>query len=835
MGTVFRERTTGREGGSPAAWLALRVLWAMLAVCASARGNMAGLVKDPSIDGQILPKQETVVEVVAETLEIRFEHGHFSRKPSHSDGRGIAPRAFVTARYEIRNPSRNRVELDLAFPMVAGDLWHEDRLARLSQPAGPREAPFAILLNDKLLPFDPVTSEALIARELPAWRAAIVAWMKRDSFIAELLQKQETTQKDRAALKEYLTNRKGFTPRQAMDFANYLHVGGKPCLPDRWDYGYVCYLFHFLNPDAQTCIAALFRNWRVDFRAIDPHSGKLYEPGGGPEPWLGRGLEWRFSFATFRVALGPGATARLQVSYNHLINGDRVLMGGGEDVRYQFQYILRTAELWKKFGSIDIRVLVPEHLRAAFSLPLEYKGLADGVLAFEGRVNGPRTNLLIGLAPSLRNADFDSPFLDLHRRIGWLRRYGEDRAGPWADDYLLEYAMSLETLRRSGSFDTLVKLKEGADVATEEEWAFLVSKTPVEVYRMIAEKFHDTNGGHRAALMLLELKYREATFDATTFEAVEADARRFTAERPSGCMTPNAWFLLALCRMRHDLKAAAEAFRLAASPRAQWFVREQAEWFADLLRGATDGDAPFLKEWAECEIRNGFGLDYMRRDRLTGRYIFPVNQSHGLAEYWRVYCAHADRPVACALLKRLGLDMDPSRHSQAKRERREALAALYERAAREQIDVPSLRGVRRQALERLGDIGVGHAVGPVLDALGSSDREVRRLAVCILHSAEDKAWARATLARIAGGADAELAMEATFQLAEMGESSAVPHLVKLLRSPDRRVADRAGGLLRKITREPFDHLYSAASAGAREKIIEGWERWWDYRRPRQPL
>ena len=810
-------------------------LWCLaLALSTVAHANMGRLDTDPSIDGQILPRQETTIEVAWETLDIRFAHAYFRSKPDYSF-RGVAPRAFVKAQYQLHNPADRRIDLALAFPVIAGDLRRDAGSGPpIPQLGGsPKGVSFAVSVNGKAIRFEAVTCEALMGDEVPKWRDAILAWMKSDSFIADLLQKGQTTGQDRTALREYLSKRKGFTPRQATDLDNHLLAGRKPSLPGKWDDGYVCYLFHCLHPGARTRIATAFEKWRADFRYIDPHSGALYDAAGRLGFGSGHRLERKISFATFRVTLGPREKARLQVEYDHLINANHERSLRQNRPEYQFQYILRTAGLWSKFGPIAIRVAVPEHLKAAFSRPLEYDGLRDGFMVFKARVGKPQANLLVGLSPQLKNADFaETQSANLMCRcLGWLRRYHDDPTGPWADDYLMEYAMTMEALRRGGNFETYRKTKQGAETATDDEWAFLVGKTPLELYRTIAERFRDTNGGHRAALMLLELKYRDAAFDAATYESVESDAQRFIEERPSGWLTPNAWYLVAVCRMRSDLRAADAAFQSAATPRAHWYVREQAEWFSRLLRKAERKDEGLLRAWAKCEVRNAFKHDYMRRDYLRGRYVFPMNHSNGLDEYWQAYCAHRDRPLSYELLKRLCLELDRCRHSPARREKRDALAELYRRAAREEKDAETLRRLRLQVLDRLSGIGVGHAVDVVLEAVYSHDEQVSPVAVRVLRSADDKAKVKATLTQLAQSGEAGMSAEAAIQLGQMGERSAIPHLIKLLRHQDRQLAYRACALLRKITRQTFSFKAVNDPPEQREKVIQQWERWWARTRP----
>ena len=849
---------------------ALSALCFAFALCAVAHANMGRLDTDPSIDGQILPKQETTVEIAWETLDIRFEHDYFRSKPDYAF-RGVAPRAFVKAQYLLHNPTAQRIDLDLAFPVIAGHLRRDPRAGSASPgttsrpgalrlDGSPKGVSFTVSVNDKAIPFESVPSapERQVRAGFAQWRRAILSWMRSDSFLAGLLEKGKTTDQDRTALREYLEKRKGFTPSQARHFDNHLLAGGKPRPPARWDDDYVRYLFRAIDPQARAGIAAAFEKWRVDSRYIDPHSGALYDPAGRLGSGSGYRFERRISFATFRVTLGPRQKARLQVEYDHLINADLERARRQNRLEYQFQYILRTAGLWSKFGPIAIRVVVPEHLRAAFSLPLKYAELRDGCLVFRGSVTRPQVNLLIGLSPQLRNADFvgrNPPNL-MRVCFGWLRRYHEDPSGPWADDYLLECALTLDVLHRCGNIKPYRKTREGAEGATDEEWAFLAGKTPLEVYRTVAEGFRDTNGGHRAALMLLELRYRDATFDATTYDSVESDVQRFIQERPSGWLTPNAWYLLALCRMRSDLRAAQAAFQSAATRRAHWCVRQQAERFAQALRRAQREDERLLKDWAVCEIRNAFKHDYRRRDYLRRGYVFPINQSNGLEEYWHAYRAHRDRPLSCELLKRVCLELGAIRRSSAQRVEREALGELYRRVAQAEKDDTTLRQLRLQILKRLAAIGVGHVIEPVLDALGSTDEHLRRVALRALPSADDKARVEATLRDLAESGEPKfrgeavvrlgqmghrvkatlrhladsgkpaVSEEAVIQLGQMGDRSVLPRLITLLRHHDSQRAYRAYELLRSITGQGFTFETAHDPPEQREKVIRQWERWW---------
>jgi len=814
-----------------------------------AQANMGRLDTDPSIDGQVLPKQETTVAIVGETLDIRFEHGYLTRKPE-GDSRGTAPHAFVTARYELVNPTDNPVDLDLAFPVVAGDLRRAGdadgpgsrRPARFDErPAdAPKGVAFRVTWRGKPVAHESVTAEDLMRGDLPAWREAILAWLKADPVIAELLGKARVADQEREGFRKHLATAKGFSQRQAMDLSNYLLAGGVPSLPDRWPDGYVCSLFHRLNPKAPTRIAAAFEKWQVDVQHIDPHSGKLGDAEGLLNGRGGLPLDRRISFAIFRIALAPREKASLQVDYDHLLNADfwRLVRDDGPDDApdYQFQYILKTANLWGQFGPIDLRVRVPEHLKAAFSLPLRYERLDDGFLVFTARLSRPQANLLVGLSPRLKKADVPGPADAPTPRacLGWLRRFNEDPRGPWADDYLSEFASRLEVLKGCGEYEPYVRSGKGADMATPAEWAFLTSQTPLGLYRRLAEEYRETNGGHRAALMLLDLKYRDAKIDEASYPAIEADARRFIEDRPTGWVTPNVRYLLAMCLLRRDVAVAEAAFRSAAAPRAQWHVREQAEWFAALLRKAGPEDAPLLKAWAECEIRNGLRPDWMRRESWMREYVFPINQSQGLDEYWRAYSAHRERPLAYDLLKRLCLEMDRTRHSPARAEKRAALSELYRRAEREEKDDKALRDIRWRALGRLSDIGVGEATEVVRDALYGKDPALRPTAIQMLPSMADRAKATAVLLSLAEGSDAKLAKEATLALGGMEDRAAVPHLIKLLRHADLSTAERAGGLLRRLTRRPFS-IELRGSPEQREKAIQLWEQWWEDTRPRLPM
>jgi hypothetical protein len=695
---------------------------------------------------------------------------------------------------------------------------------------------FRVAWRGKPVAHESVTAEALMRGDLPAWREAILAWLKADRFIAGLLGKPRVTDQDVVGFRKHLETAKGFSQRQAMDLSNYLFASGVPSLPNRWPDGYVCSLFHRLNPKAPTRIAAAFEKWQVDVQHIDPHSGKLGDAEGLLNGRGGFPLDRRISFAIFRIGLAPREKASLQVDYDHLLNADFWRRVREDAPDYQFQYILKTADLWGEFGPIDLRIRVPEHLKAAFSLPLQYERVDDGFMVFTARLSRPQANLLVGLSPRLKNADFlgSHEALTLRTCLGWLRRFNEDPRGPWADDYLFEYAEDMETLRQGGNYATYVRTREGADVATAAEWAFLTSQAPLGIYRRLAEEYRETNGGHRAALMLLKLKYRDARIDEASYPAIEADARRFIEERPTGWVTPNVRYLLGMCLLRRDVAAAEAAFRSAATPRAQWHVREQAEWFAALLRKAGPEDAPLLDAWAECEIRNGLKNDYMRRDHWMGEYVFPINQSQGLDEYWRAYSAHRGRPLAYDLLKRLCLEMDRSRHSPARAEKRAALSELYRRAEREEKDDKALHDIRWRALGRLSEIGVGEATEVVRDALYGKDPALRPTAIHMLPSAADRAKAAAVLRSLAEGSDAELAKEATLALGGMEDRAAVPHLIKLLRHADLSTAERAGGLLRRLTRRPFS-IELRGSPEQREKAIQLWEQWWEDSRPRPPM
>lgn len=724
-----------------------RGLWGplLLALCLAAApraaANMSRLDYDPSLNGQILPRRETTVQVVSETLEIRFEHGGppYHRRYGFA---GVAPRAFVTARYTLRNPSTRPVVLDLAFPVVAGALRDDleskarsgglrERVRYRAMLAGePKGVRFQVSVDGQGIPHQSVPFETLIAKRADAWRRAILDWMPTDDFIAALPRKHETTEKNQAELRKHLAERKGLAPGVAAVLASRLlpHPYRKLSRLENWRDGFVCYAYHTLFPQARTPIAEAFRQWRVDGRWVDPYSGELCDPhrrsAHTSNIFLWAGLWRRISFATFRVTLPPGAQRQVEVAYDHLVLAVRTRRRHENlpDHEFQFQYILRTADHWASFGPIALRVLVPQHLKAAFSLPLKYEGPRDGYMVFTARLERPDTNLLVGMAQGLKNHPRPE-WGALSQCVGWLRQYQEAPRGPWADDYLLRHAESVR-----GLWDA-----RGSERARREDWALILKSSPEELLRRIATQFPHSNGGHRAAWMLIE---RALHSPDGLHPHIEREVEKLIGRPPAGCVGANARYLLALCRMRDGEPGAVEAFEAAAAAPAHWRVREQAKWFADVLRRAKAADAPLLKDWAECELRSALRVGGRRPWWERRRSTCPVNLPVAPADVERLYCTHWQRTLAYPLLKRMALQLEwrsrrRRRHRDLLDAWRQALAELYWRAEKGETTPAALQQVRSQALDALRRIGVGHTRDVVRHARNSEDPQLRRLAGAI--------------------------------------------------------------------------------------------------------
>ncbi len=726
-----------RQGKASRLGTRLVLLALGVAVPLSASANMGRLDYDLSLNGQILPRRETRVQVVSETLGVRFEHGGppYYRRAGFT---GVAPRAFVRAQYALRNPTPKRVELHLAFPIVAGDL--RDHLAARARrgPAAvrrrhsllrgePKGVKFRVSVDGQDIPHQSVPFEALIAGRTDRWRRSILDWMRSDDFVAALVRKGEMTDKDQTELRKHLANRKGLPPALAAVFANRVRLDHPDKLPglSRWPHAFVCSAYHMLFPEARTPVAEAFAQWRVDRRGVDPHSGQMRHPHGHSvyDALVWRGLTHRVSFATFRVTLPPGAEREVNVTYDHLIRPARInRRPGPRGHEFQFQYILRTADHWRSFGPIALRVLVPEHLKAAFSLPLKYEGPRDGHLVFTARIEQPDRNLLVGMAEGLKNLprrEWDG----LSECVGWLREYEEDPRGAWADDYLLrhtEYVCRFWDDRDS-------------DRARREDWGLILKSPPGDLLRRIAKEFPRSNGGHHAAWMLIQKDLPSPDADHSLDERQVAG---LIEASPVACVAANARYLLALCRMREGGPGAAEAFEAAAAAPAHWRLREQARWFAEALRGAKPGDTPLLKDWAEGEIRSalqhtGWGSRLGHRRRPC-----PVSMPVTTGEMMRIYRAHAERPLAYALLKRMAFQLrwhGRGRYRDMVVAWRTVLAELYWRAGKGEGTAAAVRRIRSEVLHAFYQIGLGDHHRVAQHARNSRDTRLRRLGNSIRH------------------------------------------------------------------------------------------------------
>lgn len=454
---------------------------------------------DPSVSGQLVPKEETEMQVVKEDLDIRFRtilEGRDSEKQvllsdMHGMTNGPPIRAEVTARYQLRNPTSESREIQLAFPIVRSGPVEEVTTIRTMMhswknesllPETRRGVRASVSLDGKPLDHEYVSFESLFEKYRAEWAAGIREWLGQWPDMLEALdgEAMEARKPDppkpryahvpqkvppryrrysfQKALKQiedwpYSDIPRHLKPERCHLFWLMEHQSRFYRHIEDWDLDVLSFAYAFAFPEANDPVAETLERWGAENVYVEVPTGKVYP--SKPLHWADlpnwdfSRLHRRIDFLVYRVEFEPRQERTIEVSYSHLVNAELYPIEYHEDLaqpnnywdthQYTFQYLLRPSRKWTHFGPIDLSLLMESERVYAISVPLQYDGQADGLDRYSLRIpngSGIGHNLHVGIASpvlSKRLEDKKDPqypgFVDLRR---FWEEYERDPTGPLA-------------------------------------------------------------------------------------------------------------------------------------------------------------------------------------------------------------------------------------------------------------------------------------------------------------------------------------------------------------------------------------------------------------------
>jgi hypothetical protein len=416
---------------------------------------------DPSVAGQLVPKEETEIQVVKEDLDIRFRtilEGRDSNKQillsdMHGMTNGSPVRAEVTARYRLRNPESESREIQLAFPIVRSGpeervttirtLWHRWKNESLL-PETRRGVRASVSLDRKPIEYEYVSFESLFEEYREEWAAGIRAWLSQWPDILEALDGEATdAPKPDPPKPRYVHLPQKVPPRyhRASSFQKALKQiedwpsSGTPrhLTPERchlfwlmkhqswfhrhiedWDLDFLSFAHAFAFPEANDPVAETLERWGADNVYVEAPTGRIYPSKplhwADLPNWAFLRLHRRIDFLVYRVELKPRRERTVEVSYSHLVNAELFPIKYHEDLarpnnywdtyQYTFQYLLRPSRKWTYFGPVHLSLSMEAEEVYAISLPLRYDGQRDGLDRYSLTIpNGSHIgeNLYVGI------------------------------------------------------------------------------------------------------------------------------------------------------------------------------------------------------------------------------------------------------------------------------------------------------------------------------------------------------------------------------------------------------------------------------------------------------
>lgn len=355
-----------------------------------AKANENTIEFDPSLAGQLVPKDETGIEVQKEYLDILF-NGNLKQTSFLANmvgGGGGAVRVEVTARYYLHNTSWIPCELNLAFPIVRTGPedkveWVRTALASFSNNKIPEElrrgVNSRVSVDGWTIKHDYVSFERLFEKERARWAAGVRAWLKQHP---ELLAELEGTVPQIDNNAEQRLSR--VLLRQNINWDLYMRIVWAifPAPGDRakcnllkamaqtqalyhrtiddWDLDFLSFVYANLYPKEEDGVAKFLKLWGVEDQFLNGMKNRMQ-----PNDYLTHltshsdvaATNHRIDFLNYHVKFWPRESHVVEVHYSHLMNAaiypnEENRQGIGPANLQHFQYILRTSPKWKAFGPI---------------------------------------------------------------------------------------------------------------------------------------------------------------------------------------------------------------------------------------------------------------------------------------------------------------------------------------------------------------------------------------------------------------------------------------------------------------------------------------------------
>jgi hypothetical protein len=505
------------------------------------RANENTIEYDTSVAGQIVPSEETLIQVRGEDLKIRFESVPpqdaliFGRADGASNP---PPRVEVTARYRLFNPSPQDLSPLIAFPI----LWTgpEDKIniiriqgARYKNQSLPkttrRGVRSSVAVDGKNIAFEYVSFESLFEKDRQRWAEGVRTWVAQWPAISKVTVTSNTLLVKRrisaSGIADYPEGQRSFS------FTEFLkrektgenneplltllgrQLADHPRIEDS-DLDVLSFLYAATHPAEEDGVAQFQERWGVESFFLDPLSGQREKivPLSGTDRIhydLAR-LNRRIDFLQYRPVLPAGKETVIEVRYSHLLDVDMDHQIAGA-FAYQFQYILRTSPKWKTFGPIRLTLEIPCFLVYSISLPVAYKGEGDrpgdefGYDHFIYEVAGSeaRENLLIALTENRGFLPGDPHPKQMSVAESW-QRYEADPKGPFADDLLYRLGMKAYSGELSSEDAAFLRGKLGQDAAGAGKGA---APRDLDLGSALLYKIHQHSRCYDGRLMVSLMRY----------------------------------------------------------------------------------------------------------------------------------------------------------------------------------------------------------------------------------------------------------------------------------------------------------------------------------------
>jgi len=364
-----------------------------------------------SVAGQVFPVRESALQVVRQSLDIALDD-HPEQVKLEGDkhwsdhcrcfgigGRRMfsAPRAAVVATYVMRNPTRSRIEREMAFPFT-GKIATVRIGGRPSDRTGAKE-----VAGDAWLDLGyQVTCDDV---PVPA-RVVSIGSTDRKQANARAADVDE--------------------PRVTEGIAS------------QWGYD-----GQFLDPDSGRLYprGSLLPGWRR-YRPNRVKAPLAWSDEATPKPTK---APHRLGFLRYRLTFDPGQERTVTVRYRTLTDYDTVIdQLCCRPMIAQFCYLLKPVRYWSSFGPIEVSLSAPRGFRVVANFEGWSRKEAGDRVVYSTRLRKPQVNLHVALyhgispladfllyslrggCPSTRGADARQEALVTLERTYW--RLAEDRS-----------------------------------------------------------------------------------------------------------------------------------------------------------------------------------------------------------------------------------------------------------------------------------------------------------------------------------------------------------------------------------------------------------------------